>query len=96
MASLRTTLEEAVVKKVFKDVVPRWSDHVLVTALKKVAWDNSLVDEIIELYEDLSRFIEGHFHSDEATGAPPQPSDLEERIAKADALLKRATPERRS
>jgi energy-coupling factor transporter ATP-binding protein EcfA2 len=94
MGALRTTLEETVVRKVFKDIIPRWSDQVRVTALRKVNWDNAKAEEICALYEDLSRYIEGHSHTDEATGAPAEPKDLETRIAKVNDLIKWAKADR--
>ncbi len=94
MAALRTTLEETVVRRIFKDAVPRWSDQVRVTALRRVNWDNKRVEEVCALYEDLSRFIEAHSHTDEATGAPATVSDLEMRIAKVKELLKWARTDR--
>src|SRR5579864_721694 len=78
MGALRRTIEETVVKRVFKDVVPRWQDRVIVTGLRKVAWDHALVDEMVDTYEELSSYIEGHSHTDEAMGAPPEPKDLDE------------------
>lgn len=94
MGALRTTLEETVVRKVFKEAVPRWSDQVRVTTLRKINWDNDKIEEICELYEDLSRFIEGHSHTDEATGAPVELADLEARIARVKELRKWARGER--
>lgn len=94
MAALRRTVEEAVVKRLFKGVVPRWSDRVIVTALKKVAWDERLADELVTVYEELSAYIEGHSHTDEAQGAPPEIKDLQKRIEEVDALLRRAKTER--
>ena len=43
MAALRRTIEETVAKRLFKDVVGRWSDRVMVTKVTKIAWDNRLV-----------------------------------------------------
>jgi hypothetical protein len=51
MAALRRTVEETVVKRLLKGVVPRWSDRVIVTGLKKISWDDGLVDEFVETYE---------------------------------------------
>ena len=68
----------------------------IVTGLKKISWDDGLVDEFVETYEELSAYIEGHSHTDEATGAPPEIKDLEKRIAQVDALLRRAKAERSS
>jgi len=90
MAALRRTVEEAVAKLLLKGVVPRWSDRVIVTGLRRVKWEEALVEELCTIYEDLSQFIEGHSHTDEAAGAPPQVVDLETRIAAVDALIRRA------
>ena len=94
MSALRRTIEEAVVKKLFKGVVPRWQDRVIVTALRKVEWNSADVDEMVEMYENLSKHIDAHSHSDEALGAPPEPKDLEDQIDKVDKLLSRVKIER--
>jgi hypothetical protein len=88
MGALRRTLEETVVRHLFKKVVPRWTDRVIVTALPKVNWDVQKVGEIVALYEDLSRYIDGHSHTDEAMGATPQLAELEHRIQLVDELIK--------
>ncbi len=94
MGALRRTIEETVVKRLFKGVVPRWTDRVIVTGLRKVTWDNALVDEMVDMYEELSTYIEGHSHTDEAMGAPPEIKDLEQNISRVEELIKRARPER--
>jgi hypothetical protein len=94
MGALRRTLEETVVKRLFKGIVPRWSDRVIVTALRRVAWEDRLVDDLVDEYEALSAYIEGHSHTDEATGAPPEIKDLEGKIAVVEGLIKRARTER--
>ncbi len=96
MGALRRTIEENVVKKLFKNVVPRWSDRVIVTGLRAISWDHDLADEFVQTYEDLSAYIEGHSHTDEATGAPPEIKDLEQRVNLVEALIKRAKPDRKA
>jgi hypothetical protein len=90
MGALRRTIEETVVKKLFNGVVPRWSDRVIVTGLRKVAWDDALVEELVDVYEELSKYIEGHSHTDEATGAPVELKDLDKMVQSVDGLIKRA------
>jgi hypothetical protein len=90
MGALRRTIEETVVKKLFNGVVPRWSDRVIVTGLRKVAWDDALVEELVDVYEELSKYIEGHSHTDEATGAPVELKDLDKMVQTVDGLIKRA------
>lgn len=96
MAALRRTIEECVVKRLLKGVVPRWSDRVIVTGLRNVAWDDSLVEKMCEMYEELSAYIEGHSHTDEAMGAPPEIKDLAEMIPRVDALVKGAKQDKKA
>ena len=94
MGELRRTVEEIIPHHLLKQVVNRWSDRIIVTGLKKVNWDDGLVADIISAYEDLSAFIEGHSHTEEKAGAPPEPNQLVEMIARVDELIKRARRER--
>ena len=95
MAALRRTIEETVAKRLFKDVVGRWSDRVMVTKVTQISWDNQLADELCATFEDLSRYIEGHSHTDEAMGAPPEIGDLEKMIKCVENLIQRAKPQRK-
>jgi hypothetical protein len=95
MGALRRTVEETVAKKLFKNVIPRWNDRVIVTGLRNISWDDALVEELCVVYEDLSRFIEGHSHTDEALGAPPEIKDLETMIGRIEALTKRAKQDKK-
>ena len=94
MGALRRTIEETVAKRLLKEVVGRWSDRVMVTALRKINWNDGLADELVELYEKLSTWIEAHSHTDEASGAPPEIKDLEDRIGEVDALITQSRPDR--
>lgn len=94
MGALRTTLEVAVASRLLKETVQRWSEQIRVTALRNVNWDSAKVEDICALYEDLSRYIDAHSHSDEVTGAPPELSDLEEKIAAVDSLISWAKAKR--
>lgn len=93
MGELRRTVEEIVPHFFLKQVVNRWSDRIMVTALKRIDWDRGLVADIISVYEDISAHIEGHSHTEEKTGAPPAPKDLEEMIARVDELRTRSRKE---
>jgi hypothetical protein len=87
MGALRRTIEEAVAKRLFQGVIPRWSDRVIVTGITKIAWDQGKVDQLAEAYEDISGHIDAHSHTDEAMGAPPEPQDLETRIGQVEKLI---------
>ncbi len=94
MGAVRRTIEETVVKRVFKGVVPRWEDRVIVTGLRNVNWDNDEIEKLCTLFEQLSGYIEGHSHPDESMGAPPRVSDLEQSISEVEAIIKWAKPPR--
>ncbi len=96
MAALRRTIEETMVNRLMKGVVPRWSDRVIVTGLRKIAWDSGLVEKMCETYEELSTYIEGHSHTDEAMGAPPEIKDLADMIPRVDALIKAAKQDKKA
>jgi energy-coupling factor transporter ATP-binding protein EcfA2 len=88
MGAVRTTLEETIVKRLLKGVIPRWEDRVIVTGLRKVNWDDGKVEELCVMFEELSAYVEGHSHTDDATGAPPDVQLLEHYIERADELIK--------
>lgn len=94
IAELRRTVEEIIPHYLLKQVVTRWTDRIIVTGLKKVNWDDGLIADIISTYEALSAFIEGHSHTEEQAGEPPEPKNLEEMISRVNELIKRAKPDR--
>ncbi len=49
----------------------RFDERISVGRLKNIVWDTSIVNEIIDKYELLSRYIEGHLHSDAFVAAKP-------------------------
>ena len=73
----------------------RWTDRIIVTGLKKVNWDDALIENIIGAYEELSAYIEGHSHTEERAGAPPEPRHLEDMIICVNCLIKRARRDRK-
>jgi energy-coupling factor transporter ATP-binding protein EcfA2 len=95
MGELRRTIEEIVPHFLFKEVVRRWTDRILVTSLKKINWDNALAKEIEDTYEELSAIIEGHTHTEERAGAPPEPRHLDAMITRVNEIIRRARPDRR-
>jgi energy-coupling factor transporter ATP-binding protein EcfA2 len=94
MGALRTTIEVTVSDKLLKGVVTRWDEQIRVGALRNMRWDDTKVEELCSLYEDLSRYIDAHSHSDEVTGGPPEITDLTQRITSTDALITWAKPNR--
>ena len=96
MGELRRTVEEIIPHYLLKQVVNRWTDRIIVTSLKKVNWDDALIEKIISTYEELSAYIEGHSHTEELAGAPPEPRHLEEIIARVNCLIKQARSDRKN
>jgi hypothetical protein len=96
LAELRRTIEEIIPTFVLKGIVNRWSDRIIVTGLKKINWNPQLIHDIVEMYETLSAHIEGHTHTEERAGAPPDLAVLEQRIADVNSIIKRARTERQS
>lgn len=94
MGALRRILEVAVYDHVLKKTVVRWEEQIHVTALRRIKWDPTRIEELCLLYEDISRFIDAHSHSDEATGAPPEIQELSKQIDKVDALIAWAKSDR--
>ncbi len=93
MGELRRTVEEIVPHFFLKQVVNRWSDRIMVTALKRIDWNDGLVADLIKVYEEISAYIEGHSHTEEKAGAPAEPKDLEGMIARVYELRTRSRKE---
>ncbi|RWP01364.1 MAG: hypothetical protein EOQ98_06655 [Mesorhizobium sp.] len=94
-SALRQTLEEIIIRDVFKGTVKRWDEQVKIGNLKDIAWTNEVVDEICLLQEDISRLIDAHSTSDEFGGGMPEPGDLEKLIARVDAMQIEAKKKRK-
>jgi multidrug efflux pump subunit AcrA (membrane-fusion protein) len=94
MGELRRTIEEVVQHHLFKEVVGRWRENIMITRLKQIVWDNEVVDELDEIFSELSRFMEGHSHSDETHGGLPEIGDLEGLIQRMDVIIGKVRPQR--
>jgi hypothetical protein len=87
MGALRRTIEETIAKKFLKGGIPRWEDRVIVTGLRNIAWDDNLAEQLCSIFEELSAYIEGHSHTDEAMGAPAEIDDLTKMIDRVDSVV---------
>lgn len=74
--ALRTSYEVLIMYDLFQGVVKRFEERTSFMNLKKVAWDDELVDEIVNKCELCSSLMEGHSHSDAYTDALPTPKEL--------------------
>ena len=61
--ALRTCYEAFIIFDLFNDVVERFSERISFGRLEQIVWDESIVQEVINKYEDLSLLMEGHLHS---------------------------------
>ena len=91
---LRRTLEEIVPLYLLKGVVERWRENLMITKLPAIHWDNAIADEIISIFEELSRHIEGHSHTEAYSGDVPEVGELKSLVARVDAVIKDAKKQR--
>lgn len=79
--ALRTCYESFVMFDLFGGVVLRFEERLSLDRLKDVVFSDSILEEIMVRYGSLSRYIEGHSHSDALYGAvKPTPKLLREEI----------------
>lgn len=95
LGKLRRTVEETVLKHMFKGAVNRWDERIKIASIKEVSWSEQLADDLYKAFEDLSRFVEAHSHSD-AKEPPPTPVDLQREISRVQGLIARAKAKRSS
>ncbi|MFH1943247.1 MAG: AAA family ATPase [bacterium] len=61
--ALRTCYEAFIIFDLFNEVVQRFSERISFGRLEEIVWDESIVQQVIKKYEDLSMLMEGHLHS---------------------------------
>lgn len=61
--ALRTCYEAFIIFDLFNEVVQRFSERISFGRLEDIVWDESIVQQVINKYEDLSMLMEGHLHS---------------------------------
>lgn len=87
--ALRAAYEAFIIFDLFNKVVMRFDERVSFGRLKDIIWDKSIVDEVNDKCELLSRYIEGHLHSDAFAAKKPNCKMLIEEIEAFDALRKK-------
>jgi energy-coupling factor transporter ATP-binding protein EcfA2 len=87
--ALRTTYEAFIVFELFAGVIMRFDERISPGRLKDIVWDQTIVNEVINKYEVLSRYIEGHLHSNLAGAQKPTLKMLNDEIDAFDNLKKR-------
>lgn len=94
-SALRQTLEEIIIRDVFKGAVTRWDEQVKIGNLKGILWTNEVADEICLLQDDISRLIDAHSTSDEFGGGMPEPDELEKLIVRVETMQIEAKKKRK-
>jgi hypothetical protein len=79
-AALRTSYEAFIIFEIFAGVVQRFDERIMPGALKKVYIVEDLIQDIDESFGRISRYIEGHLHSDAFLGTKPTTEMLQHEI----------------
>lgn len=79
-SALRTTYETFVIHTLLADVVKRIDEQVRFGNLKKIRITPEIIERADAKFAQLSRYIEGHSHSDEYAGTTPTPDMLKKEI----------------
>ena len=87
--ALRTNYEAFIIFDLFGEVVIRFEERVSFGRLKNIVWDKSITDEVVTRCELLSRYIEGHLHSDAFAAAKPTCETLMSEIESFESLKRK-------
>lgn len=87
--ALRTNYEAFVIFDLFNEVVLRFNERISIGRLKDVVVNQEVVEEVIKKTEELSRYIEGHLHSDAYVHNKPTPQMLMKEIEAFESLKRR-------
>ena len=87
--ALRTCYEAFVMFDLFGEVVIRFAERISIDRLKNVVIDIGIRDEVISKVGLLSRYIEGHSHSDAFAAQLPTPDMLKHELDEFEQLRKR-------
>lgn len=78
--ALRTTYESFIIYTLLGGVVIRWDERISPGRLRDIVWDKDLFQKVIDKHESLSKYIEGHLHSDAFVPIKPTPELLMQEI----------------
>ena len=63
--SLRAAYEDFIQRQLFNDIIGRWREPIMATALNQIYYNPEINDSVVEHYQILSRHEKGHSHSAE-------------------------------
>ncbi|MCF8146053.1 MAG: AAA family ATPase [Deltaproteobacteria bacterium] len=87
--ALRTTYESFIIYSLLGGVVIRFNERISPGRLKDVVWDGDLFQRVIDKHESLSKYIEGHLHSDAYVPVKPTREMLIQEINEFDEIKKK-------
>jgi len=93
--ALRTCYEALVVFELFNGVVLRFDEQIKIGNLKDVVVNPTITKKIIDKVGDLSRFIEGHLHSDQFVAEKPTPKMLMDEMNEYENIKKQIRESRK-
>jgi len=77
---LRASYESFVIDKIFRKIIRRWDERIQMLELENVVYDEKLLEEVQYKFEELSRYIDAHTHSDIIRQEPPDETKLKEEL----------------
>jgi ABC-type dipeptide/oligopeptide/nickel transport system ATPase subunit len=87
--ALRTSYEALIVFEIFNNVVGRFDEVISFGRLSQVRIDESLLNEVVDRMEKISRYINAHLHSDEFASVKPTPETLRVEIEAFEVIRNR-------
>lgn len=78
--ALRTSYENFIIYDLFRGVVLRFNERVSPGRLTDIVWDYDLAKKVNGKFADISRYIEGHSHSDLFAAQKPTVKTLQDEI----------------
>ena len=87
--ALRSSYEALIIFDLFKEVVMRFDERVSFGRMRDITWDYALVQDVISKCETLSRYIEGHLHSNAFMSKKPTPDLLCKEIQDFESIKNR-------
>ncbi|MCL4415305.1 MAG: hypothetical protein M1365_01180, partial [Actinobacteria bacterium] len=77
---LRASYESFVIEKIFRKIILRWEERIQMLNLKKVVYDEKLLEDVQNKFEELSLYIEAHTYSDMIRQDSPDGTKLKEEL----------------
>lgn len=77
---LRCAYESFVIEIIFKKTIERWNERIRMHELKNIVYDDQLMAKVQNKFEELSRYIEAHTHSNAVRQDAPDENKLEQEL----------------